>query len=159
RAATSRSIWPRSVLAGSFMKLGLDGRGPTIKGPPQFARDRRGRAPHHPGAELPKCGRTTTIDHGCNCILSRKKVVPIGGFVRNLSRSHVTDFTGRHLGSNKVSRMGKILLCDDEDTLLRSLGRILRTAGHDVVTADGPGGYAKLQQERFDMVLTDIRMP
>jgi DNA-binding NtrC family response regulator len=55
--------------------------------------------------------------------------------------------------------MGKILLCDDEDTLLRSLGRILRTAGHEVVTADGPGGFAKLQQERFDMILTDIRMP
>jgi DNA-binding NtrC family response regulator len=55
--------------------------------------------------------------------------------------------------------MGKILLCDDEDTLLRSLGRILRTAGHDVVTTDGPGGFAKLQQERFDLVLTDIRMP
>jgi DNA-binding NtrC family response regulator len=55
--------------------------------------------------------------------------------------------------------MGKILLCDDEDTLLRSLGRILRTAGHEVVTADGPGGFAKLQQERFDLVLTDIRMP
>jgi DNA-binding NtrC family response regulator len=55
--------------------------------------------------------------------------------------------------------MGKILLCDDEDTLLRSLGRILRSGGHEVVTADGPGGYAKLQHERFDMVLTDIRMP
>src|SRR3954464_1685268 len=55
--------------------------------------------------------------------------------------------------------MGKILLVDDEDTLLRSLGRILRTAGHEVVTADGPGGFARLQQERFDMVLTDIRMP
>jgi DNA-binding NtrC family response regulator len=55
--------------------------------------------------------------------------------------------------------LGKILLCDDEETLLRSLGRILRTAGHEVVTADGPGGFAKLQQERFDMVLTDIRMP
>jgi DNA-binding NtrC family response regulator len=55
--------------------------------------------------------------------------------------------------------MGKILLCDDEDTLLRSLGRILRSGGHDVVTADGPGGFARLQQERFDMVLTDIRMP
>jgi DNA-binding NtrC family response regulator len=55
--------------------------------------------------------------------------------------------------------MGKILLCDDEDTLLRSLGRILRTAGHDVVTADGPSGFALLQEDRFDMVLTDIRMP
>jgi len=55
--------------------------------------------------------------------------------------------------------MGKILLCDDEDSLLRSLGRILRTAGHEVVTADGPAGFAKLQQEHFDMILTDIRMP
>src|SRR6478752_1460093 len=55
--------------------------------------------------------------------------------------------------------MGKILFCDDEETLLRSLGRILRTAGHEVVTADGPTGFARLQQERFDMVLTDIRMP
>jgi DNA-binding NtrC family response regulator len=55
--------------------------------------------------------------------------------------------------------MGKILLCDDEDTLLRSLGRILRTVGHDVVTADGPSGLARLQQDRFDLVLTDIRMP
>jgi len=55
--------------------------------------------------------------------------------------------------------MGKILLCDDEDSLLRSLGRILRTAGHEVVTTDGPAGIAKLQQEHFDMILTDIRMP
>src|SRR3954471_1839608 len=55
--------------------------------------------------------------------------------------------------------MGKILLCDDEETLLRSLGRILRSAGHEVVTADGPSGFARLQQEHFDMVLTDIRMP
>jgi DNA-binding NtrC family response regulator len=55
--------------------------------------------------------------------------------------------------------MGKILLCDDEETLLRSLGRILRSAGHEVVTADGPTGFARLQQEHFDMVLTDIRMP
>ncbi|MDB4981467.1 MAG: two component, sigma54 specific, transcriptional regulator, Fis family [Myxococcales bacterium] len=55
--------------------------------------------------------------------------------------------------------MGKILLCDDEDTLLRSLGRILRAVGHEVVATDGPGGLARLQQDRFDLVLTDIRMP
>jgi len=55
--------------------------------------------------------------------------------------------------------MGRILLCDDEDSLCRSLGRILRSAGHDVVTVDGPGGYARLRQERFDLILTDIRMP
>jgi DNA-binding NtrC family response regulator len=55
--------------------------------------------------------------------------------------------------------MGKILLCDDEDTLLRSLGRILRAVGHEVVATDGPGGLARLQQDHFDLVLTDIRMP
>src|SRR5947208_9335679 len=55
--------------------------------------------------------------------------------------------------------MGRILLCDDEDSLCRSLGRILRSAGHDVVAMDGPAGYSRLRQERFDLILTDIRMP
>jgi DNA-binding NtrC family response regulator len=57
--------------------------------------------------------------------------------------------------------MGKILLCDDEDSLCRSLARILRSAGHDVVALDGVAGYARLRQqdERFDLILTDIRMP
>src|SRR6185369_6694485 len=55
--------------------------------------------------------------------------------------------------------MGRILLCDDEDSLCRSLGRILRSAGHEVVAVDGPGGFSRLQQERFDLILTDIRMP
>jgi DNA-binding NtrC family response regulator len=57
--------------------------------------------------------------------------------------------------------MGKILLCDDEESLCRSLGRILRAAGHEVVAVDGRDGYARLRQEgeRFDLILTDIRMP
>ena len=55
--------------------------------------------------------------------------------------------------------MGKIILCDDEDSLCRSLGRILRAAGHEVVAMDGARGYARLKEERFDLILTDIRMP
>ena len=55
--------------------------------------------------------------------------------------------------------MGKILLCDDEESLCRSLGRILRSAGHDVVALDGPAGLVRLREERFDLILTDIRMP
>jgi DNA-binding NtrC family response regulator len=57
--------------------------------------------------------------------------------------------------------MGKILLCDDEESLCRSLGRILRAAGHEVVAVDGIGGHRLLQQREqwFDLILTDIRMP
>jgi two-component system response regulator HydG len=55
--------------------------------------------------------------------------------------------------------MGKILLCDDEDSLCRSLGRILRGIGHEVVAADGPGGVTRIRQDHFDLILTDIRMP
>jgi DNA-binding NtrC family response regulator len=55
--------------------------------------------------------------------------------------------------------MGKILLCDDEDSLCRSLGRVLRSAGHDVTAVDGPTGQARIRHERFDLILTDIRMP
>ena len=55
--------------------------------------------------------------------------------------------------------MGKILLCDDEDSLCRSLGRILRSSGHEVVATDGPAGAIRVRQDRFDLILTDIRMP
>jgi DNA-binding NtrC family response regulator len=55
--------------------------------------------------------------------------------------------------------MGKILLCDDEESLCRSLGRILRTAGHEVIAVDGPGALSRLRHEHFDLILTDIRMP
>jgi DNA-binding NtrC family response regulator len=55
--------------------------------------------------------------------------------------------------------MGRILLCDDEESLCRSLGRILRSGGHEVVAVDGPGGFARIRQEHFDLILTDIRMP
>ena len=55
--------------------------------------------------------------------------------------------------------MGKILLCDDEESLCRSLGRVLRAAGHEVVAHNGEQGLTRLREERFDLILTDIRMP
>ena len=55
--------------------------------------------------------------------------------------------------------MGKILVCDDEDQLCRGLSRLLRGDGHEVVTADGPGGAAFILRDHFDLILTDIRMP
>jgi DNA-binding NtrC family response regulator len=53
----------------------------------------------------------------------------------------------------------KLLLCDDEEALCRGLARLLRAASFEVVTADGPGGLARLEREDFDVILTDLRMP
>jgi DNA-binding NtrC family response regulator len=53
----------------------------------------------------------------------------------------------------------KLLLCDDEETLCRGLARLLKGASFDVVTADGPGGLDRLGRERFDVIVTDLRMP
>jgi DNA-binding NtrC family response regulator len=55
--------------------------------------------------------------------------------------------------------MTKLLLCDDEEPLCRGLARLLRSASYDVVVTDGPGGLARLEQEEFDVVVTDLRMP
>jgi DNA-binding NtrC family response regulator len=54
--------------------------------------------------------------------------------------------------------MAKVLLCDDEESLCRALARLLRSS-FDVVTADGPGALIKLEQDTFDVVVTDLRMP
>ena len=55
--------------------------------------------------------------------------------------------------------MTKVLLCDDEEALCRGMARLLRTASYEVVTADGPGGLARIERENFDAVVTDLRMP
>ena len=55
--------------------------------------------------------------------------------------------------------MAKVLLCDDEEALVRGMARLLRSASYDVVIADGPGGIEKLGRESFDAVVTDLRMP
>jgi DNA-binding NtrC family response regulator len=54
--------------------------------------------------------------------------------------------------------MPKVLLCDDEESICRGFARLLRSS-YDVVTADGPGGLARLEQHSFDAVVTDLRMP
>jgi DNA-binding NtrC family response regulator len=53
----------------------------------------------------------------------------------------------------------RVLICDDEEPVCRSLARLLRSAAYDVVTADGPGGVEKIGRETFDAVVTDLRMP
>ena len=59
-----------------------------------------------------------------------------------------------------MARRGSILLVDDEEKILKALGRALRDAGHDVVDTSSPRTAQRLLEERpFDVVLVDNVMP
>jgi two-component system response regulator HydG len=54
----------------------------------------------------------------------------------------------------------KILVVDDENAILETLQILFRGEGYDVAVADsGPKALAALEDEKPDLVLTDIRMP
>jgi two-component system response regulator HydG len=54
----------------------------------------------------------------------------------------------------------RVLVVDDEPTLLRALEAFLRKKGYDVVGLDSPiTATQKLAQEDFDVALLDIKMP
>jgi two-component system cell cycle response regulator CpdR len=58
--------------------------------------------------------------------------------------------------------MARILIAEDEDALRALVARALTNAGHDVLTApDGGEALDCLTREdgRFDLLLTDIKMP
>jgi two-component system response regulator AtoC len=55
---------------------------------------------------------------------------------------------------------GSILLVDDEEGILKTLGRALREEGHDVVVTSKPMEAERLLAERaFDVFVVDHRMP
>jgi len=55
---------------------------------------------------------------------------------------------------------GRILIVEDDTTFRGLLKDILEEAGHEVIQAvNGEAGLAKLQQESFDLVLSDLKMP
>ena len=55
---------------------------------------------------------------------------------------------------------GTILLADDEEKILKTLGRALRDDGHDVVTTARADQALKLLGERpFDLLIVDYLMP
>ncbi len=55
---------------------------------------------------------------------------------------------------------GAVLLVDDEERLLKSLGRALRADGHEVVTAPSAlEADRRLAERGFDLVIVDNRMP
>lgn len=55
---------------------------------------------------------------------------------------------------------GKILVIDDEDIVLISCKRALLPEGFEVKTAqNGIKGLKMIEEERFDLVFTDLKMP
>ncbi len=56
--------------------------------------------------------------------------------------------------------VGSILLADDEEKILKTLGRALRDDGHEVVTASNARNAARALSERaFDLLVIDFLMP
>ena len=56
--------------------------------------------------------------------------------------------------------MARILVADDQEMMRDSLCATLARDGHEVVAAtDGAVAVSKLQEARFDLMITDLRKP
>ncbi|MGB7156745.1 MAG: sigma-54 dependent transcriptional regulator [Tepidisphaeraceae bacterium] len=56
--------------------------------------------------------------------------------------------------------MARILVVDDQDMMRDSLAATLVREGHEVIAAtDGAGAVARLSAGRFDLMITDLKMP
>ncbi|PIQ87550.1 MAG: response regulator [Candidatus Omnitrophica bacterium CG11_big_fil_rev_8_21_14_0_20_45_26] len=54
----------------------------------------------------------------------------------------------------------KILLVDDEMLVIKSLDRLLKKAGYEVVTVtDATAALKEVKRSDFDLIISDIRMP
>jgi CheY-like chemotaxis protein len=62
--------------------------------------------------------------------------------------------------SPAVTKRQRILIVEDHAPTRIAMSRLIRQAGADVVTArDGEEGLGLLLTQRFDVLLTDLRMP
>jgi CheY-like chemotaxis protein len=59
-----------------------------------------------------------------------------------------------------VTNRGRILLADDESTVLESTADLFRAEGYECETAlDGETALAKIRESAFDLLITDLEMP
>jgi GAF domain-containing protein/DNA-binding response OmpR family regulator len=62
--------------------------------------------------------------------------------------------------SPQPHRNASILIIDDEEEVRKVLGDLLASRGHAVAAcANGESGLARVQEEPFDLVITDLAMP
>ncbi len=56
--------------------------------------------------------------------------------------------------------MARILIVDDQEMMRDSLASTLAREGHEIVAAsDGPGALTRLAATRFDLMISDLKMP
>jgi len=56
--------------------------------------------------------------------------------------------------------MPRILIADDQDMMRDSLASLLAREGHEIVAAnDGPIAVSKISAQKFDLLITDLKMP
>ncbi len=59
-----------------------------------------------------------------------------------------------------MSASAKVLVVDDDPAVRKSIDRVLSSKGYAVITAEnGEEALRKLNEEKYDLVYTDIRMP
>jgi len=64
------------------------------------------------------------------------------------------------ISSQPAARRQRILVIEDHTPTRLAMGKLIRQAGAEVVTArDGEEGLNYLLTQRFDVLLTDLRMP
>jgi CheY-like chemotaxis protein len=64
------------------------------------------------------------------------------------------------ISSSMPTKRLRILVVEDHTPTRLAIGKLIRAAGADVVTArDGEEGLGLLLTQRFDVLLTDLRMP
>src|SRR5690606_16710703 len=67
---------------------------------------------------------------------------------------------GADMTTVAATTKGQLLVVDDEQALLRAYRRLFEREGYTVTTAsNGNAATALLTEQRFDAVVTDIRMP
>ncbi len=56
--------------------------------------------------------------------------------------------------------MKKILVVDDEELLTRTFAKLLEKSGYEAWTASNPhDAVAMVEEEEFDLIISDMRMP
>ena len=65
-----------------------------------------------------------------------------------------------HVSAEAVIKRPRVLVIEDHAPTRLAMGKLIRQAGAEVITArDGEEGLNYLLTQRFDVLLTDLRMP